>query len=79
MAENFYNASGSFGNSEILRKQNGMEDEFRPYMICTLSNLVMLPSLGSVRFWLELWTKKLGSARMIFQKTRFTKNCPKRA
>ena len=27
--------------------------------------LVMLPSLGSARFWLELWTKKLGSARLV--------------
>ena len=36
--------------------------------------LVLPPSLGSARFWLELWAKKLGSARAISQKARIEKN-----
>ena len=39
------------------------------------SSDVSEPRLGLARFWLELLAKKLGSARSVFQKARFTKNC----
>ena len=41
--------------------------------------LVLPPSLGLARIWLELLAKKLGSARELFQKSLDKRNLKKRA
>ena len=38
-----------------------------------LGSVAPEPRLGSARIWLELLVKKLGSARLIFQKARIRK------